>query len=205
MDLNGQQPLDDLRDEQIIELYRGGREEAFGILVKRYRQELYYFLIRFTGSRHSAEDVFQDTFMQVHISVNQFKTSKRFKPWLFTIAANKARDHLRRSKRRATAPLSAPIQAGSEEERQFLDLMQADLPFPEDEAALRETQERVRQVVQSLPDHLREILLLAYFHQFPYKEIASILGIPLGTVKSRLHTAVGTFADFWKRLQQPSE
>ena len=56
-----------------------------------------------------------------------------------------------------------------------------------------------------LPDHLREILLLAYFHQFPYKEIASILGIPLGTVKSRLHTAVGTFADFWKRLQQPGE
>ena len=140
--------------------------------------------------------------MQVHISIDRFETSKRFKPWLFTIAANKARDHLRRNKRRATAQLSAPIQAGSEEERQFLDLMQADLPLPEDEAALRETQERVRQVVQSLPDHLREILLLAYFHQFPYKEIASMLGIPLGTVKSRLHTAVGTFADLWKRRQQ---
>jgi RNA polymerase sigma-70 factor (ECF subfamily) len=94
---------------------------------------------------------------------------------------------------------------GSDEEREFLDLMQADMPLPEDEADLHETQQRVRQVVQSLPDHLREILVLAYFQQFPYKQIAQMLDIPLGTVKSRLHTAVGTFADQWARQTGPTQ
>ena len=87
-----------------------------------------------------------------------------------------------------------------------MDLMQSDQLLPVEVATQRETQEMVRRAVQTLPEHLREILLLAYFHQFPYKEIATILGIPLGTVKSRLHTAVGTFADLWKRSRrQPDE
>jgi RNA polymerase sigma-70 factor (ECF subfamily) len=80
-----------------------------------------------------------------------------------------------------------------------MDLVAADQPGPEQEAVRRETQERVRQVVDKLPDHLREILMLAYFHQFAYKDIADILQIPLGTVKSRLHAAVGTFAGLWKQ------
>lgn len=187
-------------DERLIEMYRQGREEAFGVLVNRYQQELFHFLVRFTSNRAAAEDVFQDTFLQVHQSIDSFETSRRFKPWLFTIAANKARDHLRRSKRRATVPLSASVKSGSDEQdRQFLDLMEAELPLPEDEAARKETQQRVSQVVQGLPDHLREILLLAYFHQFPYQQIADMLEIPLGTVKSRLHSAVGTFAQAWKK------
>ena len=189
MDLNAGGPTDDLTDERLIERYRAGDENAFATIVNRYRLELFHFLVRFTANRASAEDVFQETFLQVHQSVDSFRTDMRFKPWLFTIAANKARDHLRRSKRRAAAPLSAPMQTGSEDEqRSFLDLMQSDLPRPEDEAAQRETGDRVRQVVADLPDHLREILLLAYFHQFPYKEIAEMLGIPLGTGKSRLHS-----------------
>ncbi len=204
MDLNQHSDPEQLKDEQIIELYRAGRDEVFEWLVQRYRQELYHFLVRFTGSRPSAEDVFQEAFLQVHVSIDRFDTSKRFKPWLFTIAANKARDHLRRSKRRSAVALSAPMAGGSDEEREFLDLMQAKLPLPEDEADLHETQQRVRQVVQSLPDHLREILVLAYFQQFPYKRIAQMLGIPLGTVKSRLHTAVGTFASHWARQAGPT-
>lgn len=186
-----------LSDEKLIDGYRKGQDELFAVLVRRYRQELFHFLIRFTGNRAAAEDVFQDTFLQIHQSIGTFLTDKRFKPWLFTIAANKARDHLRRNRRRAAAQLSAPIQPGGDE--QFLDLMQADLPLPPNEAARLETAERVRQIVDEMPDPLREVLLLAYFQQLPYKDIAEMLGIPLGTVKSRLHTAVGTFAQTWKQ------
>jgi len=60
----------------------------------------------------------------------------------------------------------------------------------------------VQKTVMSMPDHLREILLLSYFHQFPYKQISDILDIPLGTVKSRLHAAVAHFADRWKTMNQ---
>jgi len=200
MDIHAEKSPDSAADERLIEMYRDGQEEVFSVLVNRYQQELFHFLVRFTSNRAAAEDVFQETFLQVYRSIDSFETSRRFKPWLFTIAANKARDHLRRSKRRSTVPLSAPVQSGpNDQDKQFLDLMEADLPLPEDEAARKETQQRVSEVVQGLPDHLREILLLAYFHQFPYQQIADMLEIPLGTVKSRLHSAVGTFAQSWKK------
>lgn len=191
-------PLADLTDEQLLGAYRTGRLEAFEALLGRYRPELLHFLIRFAGNRAAGEDLFQEAFLQVHISADKFDVSKRFKPWLFTIAANKARDYLRKNKRQRTVPLSALVNKSQEDGPSFIDLMQADLPLPDDLVADGETADLVKEVVESLPDHLREVLLLAYFNQFAYKEIAEMLGIPLGTVKSRLHAAVGTFAQLWK-------
>jgi RNA polymerase sigma-70 factor (ECF subfamily) len=75
--------------------------------------------------------------------------------------------------------------------------------MPDQPMEQRELQEAVQKTVMSMPDHLREILLLSYFHQFPYKQISDILDIPLGTVKSRLHAAVAHFADRWKSMNQP--
>lgn len=197
--MNQDQPvqLDELKDEKLIERYRMGQQEAFNTLVHRYRAELFHFLIRFCGDRAAAEDVFQDAFLQVHLSADTFDTSRRFKPWLFTIAANKARDHLRRKARRPAVPLDAPVGDPSEG-RSFVDILEADLPTASDQLDQRELGERVKACVDKMPDHLREIVLLAYFQKFSYQEIADVLGIPLGTVKSRLHTAVGTFAKNWK-------
>jgi len=209
MALGADQSLDDMSDEQLVEAYRQGREEAFPALVNRYRQELFHFLVRFMGRRAAAEDVFQDAFLQVHLSIDKFDTSRRFKPWLFTIAANKGRDFMRKKMRRQTVPLSAPVSGDGSDEREFVDLLQDDLPLPTEAAETGETQRLVKEVVDSLPDHLREILLLAYFEQFAYKEIAEMLDIPLGTVKSRLHAAVGTFSQMWKlrftESQEPAE
>jgi len=191
-------PTDEPTDEELLGRYRAGETELFPVLVKRYRQELFHFLIRFAGNRAAAEDLFQEAFLQVHMSADTFDTSKRFKPWLFTIAANKARDYLRRSNRRKAASLSAPMDKSDDGSSSFVDLLEADLPLPDDVADEAETRRRVRAVVDDMPSHLREILLLAYFQQMAYKEVAQALGIPLGTVKSRLHAAVGTFAELWK-------
>ncbi len=169
-----------------------------GVLIERYRLELYHFLARFLGDRAAADDVFQETFIQVHISADTFDTSRRFKPWLFTIAANKARDLLRKNRRQQAVPLSAMLDKHSEDGRAFIDLLEADLPLPQEKAQQEETGQIVRNVVAALPEHLREVLLLAYFNKMAYREIAENLGIPLGTVKSRLHAAVGTFAELWK-------
>ncbi|MEM0915152.1 MAG: sigma-70 family RNA polymerase sigma factor [Planctomycetota bacterium] len=191
-------PTDEPTDEELLGRYRAGETDLFPTLVGRYRQELLHFLIRFAGNRAAAEDLFQEAFLQVHLSADTFDVSKRFKPWLFTIAANKARDYLRRASRRKAASLSAPMDKGDDSAGSFVDLLQADLPLPETIADEQETRDRVRAVVDAMPSHLREILLLAYFQQMAYKEVAEALGIPLGTVKSRLHAAVGTFADLWK-------
>ena len=194
--VNVERPLDQLTDEQLVSMYRTGRTEAFELLVGRFRHDLLHFLVLYVGDRSLAEDLFQETFLQVHLSTGSFDTSRRFKPWVFTIAANKARDYLRRTSRRQITGLSGRAD-DQQEGRSFIDLLEADLPLPDEDAESEETRRLVREAIEALPDHLREVLLLAYFHRFPYKEIAEMLEIPLGTVKSRLHAAVGTFADFW--------
>jgi RNA polymerase sigma-70 factor (ECF subfamily) len=193
----------DKTDEQLLSAYREGNRTAFASLVDRYQRELFHFLVRFLGDRAAAEDIFQETFLQVHQSADQFDPARRFRPWLFTIAANKARDLMRSQARRPTNPLQATINSGDDESGQFIDLMEAAEPMPGENMEREELQKVVQATVEGMPEHLREILLLSYFHQFPYKEISDILGIPLGTVKSRLHAAVAYFADRWKnRIQR---
>ncbi|MHC4996435.1 MAG: RNA polymerase sigma factor [Planctomycetota bacterium] len=185
-----------------MELYNQGRHEVFEQLIHRYERELLNFLVRFMGDRPAAEDVFQEAFLQVHLSAKSFDPSRRFKPWLFTIAANKARDAMRKKARRPAAQLDAPVGASTDETITFADLLSGELNLPQQILEKDELAQRVRRTIDQMPEHLREILLLAYFQQFAYAEIADVLQIPLGTVKSRLHTAVGAFAKKWKSLNK---
>jgi RNA polymerase sigma-70 factor (ECF subfamily) len=199
---NGKRPGEPITDEQLLESYRHGNKAGFSELVQRYQRELFHFLVRFLGDRAAAEDVFQETFLQVHQSAAQFDLTRRFRPWLFTIAANKARDLMRSQARRPTNPLQASISPGDEESGQFIDLMESTSQAPGQAMEKEELQKLVHGTVMTMPDHLREILLLSYFHQFPYKQISEILSIPLGTVKSRLHAAVAHFADRWRAVEE---
>lgn len=189
--------LDQRSDESLLEAYMGGDRAAFRTLMGRYDNELLHFLTRFLGSRAAADDVFQETFLQIHLSADTFDPQRRFKPWLFTIAANKARDYHRKHHRSNTSSLSAAIDASGDGER-FVDLLESDVPNPDMPLLDAERSRLVKKAVDSLPAHLREILLLSYFQGFSYNQIADALEIPLGTVKSRLHTAVASFARAWK-------
>lgn len=198
--------MDQRTDEQLVEAYREGEVAALETLVRRYQAELLGFLTRQLGNRAAAEDVFQETFLQVHQSAEHFDVSRRFRPWLFTIAANKGRDWYRKNSRRMSmVDLSAPVRPESLSENaarggaNIIDFL-ADEGEPVD-ARLDETElrELVRTTIDSMPFLLREILLLAYFQRLSYQDIADSLGIPLGTVKSRLHSAVANFAQRWKR------
>ncbi|MGA0173635.1 MAG: RNA polymerase sigma factor, partial [Phycisphaerales bacterium] len=187
-------------DEQLLVAYREGERAAFETLIGRYRHELLNFLTRFLGNRAAAEDVFQETFLQIHLSAESFDATRTFKPWLFTIAANKARDLHRRQKRRQAASLSAPV-GNHDEGASFVDLLAGDDETPDQPVARAEEAARIKAVVEDLPSHYREILLLSYFHRMSYQQIAETLSVPLGTVKSRLHSAVATFADQWRIAQ----
>jgi RNA polymerase sigma-70 factor (ECF subfamily) len=151
-------------DELLLSDYGHGDKNAFSALVGRYQRELYHFLVRFLGNRAAAEDVFQETFLQVHQSAEQFDPQRRFRPWLFTIAANKARDLIRSQARRPTNPLQASISAGDDESGEFMDLMQAAQELPSAALESAELQHQVQSTVGNMPEHLREILLLSYFH-----------------------------------------
>ena len=185
-------------DEQLVEAFRTGDEPAFRILVERHHDDLIRFLTRLMGDRTAAEDVFQDAFLQVYISADSFDASRRFRPWLFTIAANKGRDHLRKKGRRKTVELSAPVGGRSADGASFVDLMEVDVPAPDAGLDREERDAVVQEALQQLSPTLREILLLAYFQRLSYAQISDELGIPLGTVKSRLHAAVAAFARQWQ-------
>ena len=194
-------------DEDLVIRYRRGETPAFEELVRRHHDDLIRFLVRLVGNRAVAEDAFQETFLQVHLSADTFDATRRFKPWLFTIAANKGRDALRRNARRKTLDLSAPIGGaggGGDDggSRTFVDLMEIDVPSPDSAMSSEELGKQVQRAVEELPWSLREILLLAYFQRMSYSQIADALEIPLGTVKSRLHSAVAAFAKKWQSLNQ---
>jgi RNA polymerase sigma-70 factor (ECF subfamily) len=198
-----------LSDEKLVERSRKGDDAALRTLVERYHGDLHRFLYRLTGDQAGADDVFQETFLQVYLSAASFDTSRRFRPWLFTIAANKARDYLRRKGRRKMLELSAPVggAAGNGDGdggSAFVDLLEIDIPGPDAGMRSEELNRLVQRAVDTLSPTLKEILLLAYFQQLSYAQIADELDIPLGTVKSRLHAAVAAFAKAW-RDQHPDD
>lgn len=182
-------------DERLLADYLAGDQRSFALLVERHSSELYQFVGRFVRNLAAVEDVVQETFVQVCQSAAGFDPARRFRPWLFTIAANKARDHLRGRGRKKEVPLSTASTSGESEEVSYLDFLSDESPPPSDLLEVNERREIVRAVVARLPENLREVLILGYYHRFPYREIAEILSVPLGTVKSRLHAAVSCFAE----------
>lgn len=182
------------RDEELLAEHLSGRPGAFDVLVDRYASDLYAFFSRFVGDRSAADDLVQDTFLQVHLAGGGFDPQRTFKPWLYTIAANKGRDYMRSRRRRPQQSLDA---VGPDDGPSAGALLQDDQADTATEIAGDEQRRRVQRVVAELPDHLQLILLLGYYQRLPYAEIAEILEIPVGTVKSRLHSAVGQFARLW--------
>ncbi|UCG58398.1 MAG: sigma-70 family RNA polymerase sigma factor [Phycisphaerales bacterium] len=187
-----------LTDADLLARYGTGEEAAFREIVNRYKNGLYAFLRQFLNRQDLVEDVFQETFLQLFASRASFDTSRPLRPWLFTIAANKAKDALRKSQRTTFVPIGTISESQDMSFDDVLNSLNSDSTMPHEELEKDETASRVGQIIANMPENLREILILAYFEKFSYKQMAEILCIPIGTVKSRLHTAVARFAKDWK-------
>lgn len=194
--------LEKYTDAELLKRYREGDETAFREIVERYKNSLYAFLRRFLNRQDLVEDVFQETFLQLFASRDSFDTSRPLRPWLFTIAANKAKDALRKMQRHSSMSIGAIADSGDVSVDDVLNILTSYKTTPADEVTMEETARRVREVVADMPENLRGILILAYFEQFSYKHMAEILSIPIGTVKSRLHTAVMHFTKKWNAVNR---
>ena len=179
-------------DESLLAKFIAGDQEAFAAIVGRYQRELYAFIIRYVSDQAAAEDLFQETFIQLHRSAQMFDQQRRLKPWLFTIAANKARDFLRAAGRRPVQRLDA--QPNGEDSGSLVDLVAATSPDASTAAIMSEDAHRVREVLSGMSPIHREAIIMSFYQRLSYKEMAEILGVPLGTVKSRLHIALQNFA-----------
>ncbi|MFN9601905.1 MAG: RNA polymerase sigma factor, partial [Planctomycetota bacterium] len=168
---------------------------------RRYERELYTFVRRFLGNAQHAEDVFQGAFLSVHLRIDQFEPGKRFRPWLYAIASNKAIDFLRRNKRHQVASLDQGSSVGDSDETMVQRLSSQEVG-PEERAMLNETSSRMREAVRQLSPSTQQLIQLAFYQGLKYADIAEILEIPVGTVKSRVFTAMRKLNEIWLRMQE---
>ena len=190
---------DSRTDEALLTAYRrDGDADAFSVLVQRYERELFNYLRRYLGEATAAEDAFQATFLQVHLKCDQFAADRRFRPWLYTIATHQAIDAQRRNKRHQVASLDRRgSQDGGEELGALVELLSTREPGPVAQLNEGERRDWIRREVDRLPDGLRAAVAMVYYEGMKYREVAELLSIPVGTVKSRLHAAILKLNEAW--------
>lgn len=189
-----------LSDEILMEAYLEGSEPALGLLIRRYERELFSYLRRIVLDPELAEDVFQNTFLQLHVKRALYQTGRPVRPWLYTIATNQAIDAMRRHRRHQHPSLDAERDSGNEASCSLLETIPGKSSDPHGLAERNERRHRVRATVDRLADHLRVVVVLCYYQGMKYKDIAEVLGIPVGTVKSRLHAGIRRLGKEWERL-----
>ena len=150
-------------------------------------------LVRMTGNREQAEDIFQETFKRVHEKAHTFR-GEGFKSWLFTIGTRVAIDALRKRKRQPVVSLNHSVGCADGHCDELGAVTPADCCDPGQEAEIAEQKEQVRLAVEELPTKQRATLVLAYYQQLSYPEVADVLGCSTGTVKVEMSRALRTLA-----------
>ena len=182
-------------DKSLIDAHIAGDKTAFGELVRRYGDSVLGYLVRMTGNREQAEDYFQETFQRVHEKGHTFR-GERFKSWLFTIATRVAIDGLRKRKRKREPVVSLNQSVGCGEGKcdELGSVAAAQCCDPSQEAEISEQKEQVRSAIEELPRKQRATLVLAYYQQLSYPEVAAVLGCSTGTVKVQMSRALRTLS-----------
>jgi RNA polymerase sigma-70 factor, ECF subfamily len=188
-----------LTDEQLLIRLQKGKRDVFETIVRRFERELFGYLKRYLGRTDLAEDVFQNTFIAVFRKIKHYEAGRSARPWLYTIATHQAIDALRRRGRRPDFLVQENSTSGftDDDDVSTLDRQAANSPDPAEQAGDFEQAMHVRNAVDQLPELFRQVVLLAYFQGMKYQDVAEILDIPVGTVKSRLNAAINKLKEIW--------
>lgn len=165
----------------LLHAFQRGNLDAFGILVHRYQDRLYTSLARFLDNQEDAQDVMQETFLSAFANARRFKGQSRFYTWIYRIAMNHAIDLHRRKKPRQTLSI---YQVNQEEPA---DPNEAE--GPQQTLIREEDRQWLRTALKSLSDEHRMVIVMKEIDDMRYEEIAEVLDVPVGTVRSRLHRA----------------
>jgi RNA polymerase sigma-70 factor, ECF subfamily len=179
-----------LGDADLVERARGGDTNAFGELVRKYQDRVYNTCWRMCSDRTEAEDLAQEAFVKAFQALGGFSGRSQFYTWVFRIAVNLVLSARRRRKRAATYSLDAARNHDPGEDGKLLAMHLAALnPLPGEQVARNEQEVAVLQALGRLDEEHRVVVVLRDLEDLGYDEIAEILGVPSGTVKSRLHRA----------------
>jgi RNA polymerase sigma-70 factor (ECF subfamily) len=164
-------------DRTLVQRVRAGDGEALRLLVERYQERVFALVFGIVRDAHEVEDVAQEVFLKVYTRIDAFDERSQFYTWLYRVAVNAAKDHVKKRVRRPAVPLDEA------------DALPGPGEPPEAGAARSETVRSVRAAIGGLPVRYREVLTLRELEGLSYDEIAEVLGISIGTVESRLHRA----------------
>jgi RNA polymerase sigma-70 factor (ECF subfamily) len=178
-----------LSDQEVVRQAAAGREAAYREIIRRYQRPVYSLIYRMVRNRELAEDLAQDTFIKMLNAINSYRPEYKFSSWIFKIANNAAIDQLRRRELDTLSLDGSPhaldaesieattLQIGSDQESQL------------DEVASKELGRQIEYAIGQLRPEYRNCILLRHVEGRPYEEIAEILDLPLGTVKTYIHRA----------------
>jgi len=179
-----------LTDEDIAQLVQKGKSEHFGLLVERYEAKIIRYAKRFLFNHNDVEDLAQEIFIKAYVNIQSFDASRKFSPWIYRIAHN---EFINSIKKKAKEPLP---------------LFDLDILFPrliskekvEDEIDKKELNQMLDKCLNKLNSKYREPLILRYFEELDYKEIADVLRIPVSTVGIRLKRGKEKMKLFCKKI-----
>ena len=163
-----------------------GSHQAYADLMALYREPLRLLLLRMTRSATATEDLVMETFGKAFRQLHRYAPTSTFSAWLYSIGVHTYIDHLRRN-RLQTVPLSAAAQNADGDYVEYQ--IASGQPNPEETLIRRQRDERLRAAVEQMKEPYRQMIQLRYYEDLSYEEMASRLGIPLGTVKVRLSRA----------------
>ncbi len=181
----------EIADKSLIQAHISGDPDAFAQIVRQYGPQLLGYINKLNGSDNSSEDVFQETFKRVHEKSHTFK-GERLKPWIYRIATNIVFDRARRKKRLKFVSLNISSEDGKAE---AVAMIQASPDSdPKHQILKKERAHKVRQALETLPQRQKAALVLSYYQQLSYTEVADVMGCSVGTVKTQVFRALRALA-----------
>jgi len=178
--------LTTLSDRELVERCQRGRLEAYGELVKRYRNRVYALALSMVRNEEDATDLCQETFVRGWQAIRGFRKNASFYTWLYRIATNLCIDYVRRRDRRPTVEFEEAVDPDTDAD---VEVPPSNQPLPTDEVRRRELRELIEAAIEKLSPEHRLVVQLREFEGMDYATIAKTLGCSMGTVMSRLHYA----------------
>ena len=187
----------ELSDHQLIEATKRGDEAAFAEIVSRYRSPLTNYLFRMLADYEEAVDLAQETFVRVYFAIERYHTDYAFSTYIYRIATNLAISEIRKKKRRKLLSLSSFFQNDDNESQEFH--LPDEKSLPDEDLIEAERSRTIEKAIATLPDKYRAPIILREIQELSYEEIAQILGLGLGTTKSRISRARGLLREKLKQ------
>lgn len=191
--------LQQLSNEDLMEQFQAGYEQAFNELVNRFQDRLHNFLYRYTHDHQDCEDLVQETFLRVYRSRHSYERIAKFSTWMYTIALNLAKSLYKKKQRMTTVTIHKDE---SDPEDRPMKLEDSNI-LPDDSLHEKMCMDHLEKALKELNEDFREVVVLRDIQQLAYDEIAEITDLPMGTVKSRINRGRAELQDLLEKYVYP--